>query len=538
MARKFFVLLRMQMYGLFSINKTIHKKGDKNYTKLVLLGIGGLIIIGLLSWYSYFMAYSQAFMGLANQIPIINLIIATMIIATFTFMKANGLLFGYNDYDMMMSLPVSSFIVILSRLTTVYLVNLLYSAIIFIPSIIVYINYATLTASGFIMYLLAMFLAPLLPMTVMIVAGTLISAITSFFKYKNLIAVLLMFGFLGAYLYFVFAHVGATQATPTEEQLAEFGRMVSDYLGRLYSLAGWLNEGIENSNWLSFGLFAIVSIIPIILYTAITSKFYIAINTRMSHFRKKSNFKMGELKTKSPFMAMYKRELRRMFSNATVTINMITGEVLTVAIAVAVVIMGVDGVLNIFGLADAGIDTYAIMGQAASVMPIAILFLAGMLPFTCVALSLEGKSRWIMLSIPVSSTQIFNSKIAAALTVLLPSALIASVLLTIALTPNLVTLFFLFLLPLSNAFFMTIFAMFINIKFPKYDWKSEYALLKGFHACTLIVMLVGIFLPLILIVVAIALIEYIIIMSTLLALVFIILSAVLYLLIIKEKLFD
>ncbi len=98
---------------------------------------------------------------------------------------------------------------------------------------------------------------------------------------------------------------------------------------------------------------------------------------------------------------------------------------------------------------------------------------------TAASLSLEGKNRWIMCSAPTQARTVYNSKIAVNLTVILPVLYISAIFIRIAITCSLMQTVLLFIIPTVYAFFISVLGVYLNIKFPKYDWTSEYYAVKG-----------------------------------------------------------
>jgi ABC-2 type transport system permease protein len=119
------------------------------------------------------------------------------------------------------------------------------------------------------------------------------------------------------------------------------------------------------------------------------------------------------------------------------------------------------------------------------------MMLATIFPASAVNLSLEGRNNWIMCSLPVSSKTIFNSKIAMSLTLNLPATILVCIALVFALQPDFITAALLLLTPAAYVIFNAVLGMYVNAKFPKYDWESEYKLLKGTSSASVIIMTFG-----------------------------------------------
>jgi len=524
------------MLGVFSLNKMIHKKGESDIAKIVMLFIGLIAAVTAFSVLSYGVSIGPAMLGMYDLLPVADLIIASFIILILTILKSNGVLFGLKDHDLVMSLPVTSAIVILSRLSMVYIINFIISVIVFIPSMIVFIQWGNPTASGLLIYFLAIFFVPLIPMLASILLGTLIAAIASRFKYKNLVGMILAFGGMAAYFYFIFASDFSFGANNLGN--AELGIAIGEMAGRFYPPAGWLRTAVTDGNWLFFALFALSSLAFLILYVAVTAKFYQKINTNMSSYGKKSNYKLGAVKTASPFMALYKREVKRLTTNVTYALNTCLGPLMTAVLAIVTAVMGIEGVLGFIDAGSAaGFDSDWILGMASQFAPIGVIFMLGLYTPASVALSLEGKNRWIMCSLPVSPMTVFHSKIALSLTTMLPPSIIASAALSIALRPPVSAVIFLFIIPIAYSILISIFGMYINTKFPKYDWTSEYQLLKGLNASVLITLLGGIIFTVLLGILTAVLFWSPILLWSVISIVIAVPAVILYNLLSKERLF-
>ena len=114
-----------------------------------------------------------------------------------------------------------------------------------------------------------------------------------------------------------------------------------------------------------------------------------------------------------------------------------------------------------------------------TVLPLMIAMLVSMNCTTSASLSLEGKSRWLMCSAPVEAKTILQSKIAVNLTLVLPILLVSMIFLRIVFPLSIAETVLLFITPTVYTFFIAVIGMWLNIKFPRYDWTSEYYAMKG-----------------------------------------------------------
>jgi len=510
-------MLRLQLLGAFGINKLLKSKIKGDRGKIVLYAFLGLIL-GIV----FIAAIASNFLGFAltertELIPGMAMLFATLITISVTYMKSNGLLFGQRDYDQTMSLPVTASQVILSRLTMVYLVNLVISLLTFVSAIGVYAFFVQISLINWIMLVVVTILTPIFPTILMIFIGTFTSAIGSRFRRKNLITTILSF----VWMILTIGFISVVSVPGNDEAMLN-----------IFPPANWLTNGVANGNWLLIMLYFLVSILLLVAYVSVAAKHYAKINTAWASQHKQGNYKIGEMKIESPFMALYKRELKRLASNSTYLMNSCFGAFMLLVAAPLMIIFS-DTITGALIFEDIGFDI-----QIAQILPYIIALPICISTTTSVALSLEGRSRWIMCSLPIRASTVFNSKIAVGLTVMLPSAVIAGVCALIAFDVNALEGFFLILLPVAFAFFIVVGGMFANAKFPRYDWSSEYKLIKGGTASVMIVVFGGMTIATILFIVALSFTESIILINILVAVGLIVVTGLMYLYLRRVRLYE
>lgn len=108
MRNKYWLLLKMQLYHFFGINRMLHSHSKKEKRRSAVLGIVAIIILGLMITYSALFSLGLANMGAADVLPTISTLVCSLITLVLTFLKSPGVLGGQRDYDMVMSLPVKN----------------------------------------------------------------------------------------------------------------------------------------------------------------------------------------------------------------------------------------------------------------------------------------------------------------------------------------------------------------------------------------------------------------------------------------------
>lgn len=457
---KCWLLLKVQLLGFFNINRVRHSKDKKERRRLINFSVLMLFVVIIMVGYSTGMAVACAYFGMADFLPALILMVVAACTLIVTFMKSSGVLFGFRDYDTVMSLPVTSRAVIVSRLISIYAMNFLVSCVIMLPSVIVYGITAAAPASVWFMLVSSLFLAPMLPMIVSVIAGTVITAVSARFRYKNIIVIILSIAA-------ILALFAGSFALPQEEgALKSIITSAAQTIFRIYPMARLYTDALANNDWGCFGLFALLSVGAIFLFVMLLSAFYTKINSALFAVRKKSGYRLEALKASTPFLALYRKELRRLLSSPIYVMNTCIGAILLIVASVAFMFVSLEQIGIVLELPDIA------AWITPSVPWIAALFVV-MSTTTTSSMSLEGKSRWLMCSAPVPANMVYNAKIAVSLTYLVPSVMLGSALLTIRFKPGFFGAFALFAIPLLFSVFISVVGLALNLQYPKYDWTSE-----------------------------------------------------------------
>ena len=89
--------------------------------------------------------------------------------------KIKDLLFDFKDYDLLMSLPVGRNMVLASKITSLYITNLLYTLVIMIPGYLAYISFLDLPHDWLFFVLLPTI--PIIPILLSSIISIIITSI-------------------------------------------------------------------------------------------------------------------------------------------------------------------------------------------------------------------------------------------------------------------------------------------------------------------------------------------------------------------------
>lgn len=473
-----FLLTKIQLLGLFGINKLIHAENIRTRLQAIGMGIVFLILGAVAFFFSYMTSAGYAAIGLVDLLPAMVLLVFSIITLVFTLIYSSGTLFGFKDYDMIMSLPVPKASVIISRLLTVYLGNLVFGGLVLLPAMAVYMNVSGAPAVLWLSALLIWLLAPLLPMIFSMTIGVVITGISVRFRHKNLVVTVLSLGATIGTMVLSFS-----MQTMDMDLLSDLSLQLGNAIGHLYPPAALVTAALSERNVLALLEFALLSITAAALFVFLLSNVYTKINSALFIQHTRTVYRVTPLSTATAGKALYRRELKLLTSYPVYLLNTCIGSVMMVGSILFLKFFGskqLSDMLQIPGL----------QGMLQHMAPFFPALFVSMSSTTAASLNMEGKNRWIISSLPVSAKAIFDSKIMVNLTVLLPATLFSSLLLSITIPLSFVSVLMVFLTPAVYAVFIAVAGLSVNLRFLKYDWKSPQEAVKQ-SMSVVITMLIG-----------------------------------------------
>ena len=458
------LLLFFDIYKLF--NSRTKKEFFQNIAKMGAL-LACFILVGI-SIYYYFDYLFEGYLTL--KIPYIILaqsfaLISSMLLVTNIY-KINGLLFNNKDYNLLLSLPIKRITYIISKLISLYFSNIIFSLLVMIPPLILYVINVKVDSIFYLLYFITIFIIPLVPIIVSTIIGTIISSISSKFKFKNLANLILTILLFTGIIF-----ISMELESMPKIDIANMGKSIVDMFNKIYPLTNTYIDIIKNYNIKSLMIFISIPVLIFSAYIFVINKFYTKINNNLQQSYTNKKYKLIIKKSNSQLGALYKKEITRYFSSANYVINTMIGSIMLIITIIAYMFIGkekVDILIGISGLSDA-------------ILRYTPLVLGGFTLLTCTthpSISLEGSSAWIMKTIPVNPFKIFLSKIMVNLTVSIPSYIIAAIMLKIYLKLNLSTFILMLIIPLLYTLFISMFGVIVNMFFVNLNWKNEITVIK------------------------------------------------------------
>lgn len=463
---KFFLITKISL--LQSINFHNNSKFKSERRKKTLKGlIIGIVIIYIL-FYVYFIANSlmPSFVLINKPLYLLALLfsICSLYIFFANLFKIKNILFDFKDYDLLMSLPIKRSMIIISKMVSLYITNLLCTLIIMIPGYIAYIRYASLP-NHFLFFLLLLAI-PIVPILASSVFGIIVSWLTSFFKNKK----------IGSYIIYlsiiILVFFGMYKINGLDEMaIVNNSINIVDNFNKYYILTNIFITLLEGFNLISLFAFVIIPLGLFVLFIIFINKGYLVLREKLLKQNVKSDYILKRYTINRPLISLYKKEIKRYISSPLYVINTSFGCIIVVLLIMSILIFN-DNVISRFEK----ITNFNEIIKNNIFMILSLICVVS--STTNSSISLEGKSIWIMKMLPVSTNNIFISKIMVNLTILIPTIIIASTFFGIYLHLPFIEFLFLFLIMLAYSLFASINGIIINLIFPKLDYDSEIRVIK------------------------------------------------------------
>ena len=417
--RSFLILMRVQLHAL-ACSLMPHKR--RFSTALTVLA--GIALVGLAALYLVLLGITLISFGLEAAIPAFAVALSALAGVIFTFLKANGTLFGLADFDLVMSLPVPRRTVVASRVTALYASATLMGAIASVPLWVVYLVFASFSPWTVACAVLSVLLAPAIPTALATFLAFGVSALASRFRHANLVYIvisLVAFTAITVVLYGYSFSAGANKGDASAEQLAGGLAAISGLLSLGWPPARWMGSAVVEGSALGLGAFTVASIAVPALALEIMQRNYLAINAALTARVRARALTTGELRARTeragtPFKALVLKEYRTLLGIPSYAFNCLFGYLFMLVIAVALSVIGLKEILlsgAVDGVEIGAAEYDAIAGFAVNLLPWFFVFCAIMCPSAACSISIEGKSSWICATAPLPQRVILGAKLAS-----------------------------------------------------------------------------------------------------------------------------
>lgn len=467
-------LLRAAMSQDMDIFK-IKNKNETRMSKMFLPIVLAIIVMVSIGAYSYMIAEELAPLGLTYIILTLFIMMTFLLTVIEGIYKSQGILFEAKDNGLLFSLPISKTKILFIRMFKFITFEFLYNSLFMAPAIIVYALLEKPNISFYLISLVMLILLPIIPTIISSIIGYIIKGISSRFKAKNIMQVILTSIMLLAILYASFNAQGLIIS------IAENATSINDLITKIYYPAGLYLNLIQSFNILDLLILLAINIIPAILFIYVASILYFKIISKsLEKARSGSRKELGRIsfKKRTQVSGLISKELKRFFSSPVFIINAGFGMVLIFAFTILISI-NFDGMVNsIIQGKDFGLSIGAIKSLLPKIFYGFVVFTSCMTSLTSSMVSLEGKSFNITKSLPVVPEKILFAKVLTSNIITIPVILLCDIIFFVVFKVAIIDIVLILLASIIMPTFSAIVGILMNLKYPKLDAVSDTEVVK------------------------------------------------------------
>ncbi|MFD1414923.1 hypothetical protein [Oceanobacillus jeddahense] len=436
------------------------KQGNGGKITAVVLLLMGILLLT----YNILTAKTLVSLGQTAMIPGYMLSVSSIMMVFLSLLRANGTIFGSSDFEQLAAYPVSEKEIFISKLLHLYFFNLLIGLLFSLPVLFVWATNALVSPILIILFCITALVAPVIPICIGVIFGSLVYRMAAYFRQMNLIAVCLSLCLLGAFSYFIM-----TQSNQTDS-MQDIGTVVYSQMTAIY-LPSVLFQFSSIADSFSILIFLFISGLLFLVLTFFGSRYYRRLNLRLLALKSTNHMKPRTIKQRRIFVALWKKEITALFSSYNYLLNSILGTVLLVFISMALLLFGFEKLTKIIPL-PVSIET------VANLFPMVVAAMLLINNPAAAALSMEGNKVWILKTLPIEQKKVVHAKLACTFSLHFIGFAISILAYIIRLSPTIEQLIWAILIPVSYSAFITTFGLMLIYFYPHFSWKNDMYIVK------------------------------------------------------------
>ncbi len=421
--KDFLITFRFLLKQSLSLRHSIHKiKSNKKYRNMFILLF--VVLIMCAPSYIYFMkTFTNLFkgfqaLGVSYLFIVLAIIASVVLIVFFGMFQIISFFYFSNDVKVLTPMPIKPSHFLISKFFVIYLWELILSAFIILPFFIIYGIYSNLYIYQWITMIGSFVLLPIIPLVIISILTVLLMSLTNVFKSKDALRMIgymvLLFGLLGFQM-LMFQTFMPTEAQDINQFYIEIVSNIEYFISQFsiyYPISQLIEYTITGSIFqavFSLILFILISLAFIYLLSQVLQSIFI--NSYMKEQNNPSRKKkvkhqnldnrkgLGDVSlsfAKIDFVTLLK-----------VPIYAFNSLLLVVLLPVLFIVM--TTVMQSAGDAEQLNQFINMYEQYKNELWLAVsLFLivtAALMPISSTTFSREGKTNWIMRTLPVSSKE-------------------------------------------------------------------------------------------------------------------------------------
>lgn len=381
-------------------------------------------------------------------------------------------LYQAKDTELLLAMPIPARDLLLIRLSGVYLMGVIYSAVVYIPALIVYVMCGEGTVLSFLATVWFGVLLSAFVLVLSCILGWIVAQISSRLRHKSLITVVVSILFMAGYYYFYF------QSSEVLNDIARYAAEVGGMLEKKFPLLVMIGSAAT-------GKPISVLIVTLAMLLMVAAVFYVLERSFLKlalggSVGRQTRYIEKRMEVSSVSLALLRKEGARFLASPTYMLNCAMGTIFMVIGGVVLLVrrewisQTYEAVHNM--LLGEGMD----LGKGLAAVGIVVVgcALVSMNDISTLSVTMEGKNLWLTQSLPITSWQILRSKLTLHFLITGIPAAFFTVSALIVLRPLAIDGVLSCVALLLFVFVCDCFGLFLNLKRPKLEWISETAAVK------------------------------------------------------------
>ena len=361
------------------------------------------------------------------------------------------------DNDLLLSMPIPTDKIMFARLLGVYLMGLMYAAVVIVPAVVVYLLTVPFSAAALIGCIVFILLLSVFVLTLSCLLGWVVAKLSLKLKNKSMVTVLISLVFIGLYYFGYFKAMDLIRDLIAN--VAVYGPTIRE---KAYGVYLFGSVGLGDPIAIAVCTAVVAAFFGLMWY--LLGRSFLAVATATGA-GEKVKYTARREKQRSAATALLKKEFGRLSSSANYILNCAMSTLLIPILAVLILIKGpvlVDTLNAVFGvLFVTALCTASAMNDTAAA-----------------AVSLEGSNVWIAQSLPVEAWQVLRAKLRVQMILTMPALLLASVCAAVMLKAPVGETLALLALPQLTALFFALLDLTLDLKHANLGWTNELAPIK------------------------------------------------------------
>ena len=366
------------------------------------------------------------------------------------------------DNDLLLSMPIKPVYIIGSRLFSIALLAIIYSGIVYLPTIIIYWIFKGMTIPTIVLPIVLWLVSCLFIVTVSCLLGYFVAIISARFPKNNLITMVLYLIFFAFYFYFCFNMNSLLEGLVANAE--NIGKTISVWIYPVYLMACGSAGDIRSS---VFYILLVIVLFGICWLLLNHSFINIATSNRGE---RKVKYVEKDTKAKGVIAALVNKETKRFMSSTTYMLNTGLGLPM-VLIACVMAVIKRDALLQV---KDMYVSFFPFVEDILPAILVSfICMIVSTTDVTAPSISLEGKNLWILRSLPIKTNEILNAKAYFGIAINAVPVVVASLVLGLVLGIDIPMIAIIAVTSMLYAIMTSYFGVMLNLLRPSLDWTNE-----------------------------------------------------------------